>query len=419
MDVGNPYRRDGLLRRALPFLLAIAVLPYALLLVPQDARDTSLVLVAAGASAAIVLAVPLLPWDDLPSAVQVVPPLAFLVVVALLRHADGGHESGYGPLAMVSVLWLAMFATRTMLYVGIAGVAALFAVPMLTFGDPLYPAGEWRRAIAWTAVSALVGVVVQRLVEQRTRSLQYRDVNLAVSRVLFESRDLDDAIPALLEAIGSGLGWQYGIYWKPDQDARRLHRGGTWYDTACDVSELEADTQERVFDVDEGLIGSVWRDGDPRWVCDLADEPGLVRGEIVLRAGMRSGVFVPVPTGSHEQRDGLIEFLSTHTRKPDERMTESLRLTAGYIYQFIRRKEAEQRLQSLRALDINDNVVQDLVAAKLAIEAGDPEILHQAVDRALAEGKRIISELAQHAGSYRRVTGETEALDALSRRDTT
>jgi diguanylate cyclase (GGDEF)-like protein len=166
----HAFTRPDLVRRSAPFLgamvLALAVLP-----LPPDGDRPVVVLLAVAVSAVIVAVAALAPWSRLPRFAEVVPPLAYFVVVALLRESQGGAASGYAPLAMLPVFWLALYGTRGQLAIGIAGLAAVFLAPLALLSSPDYPASEWRLAILWICVAPIVGYTVQALVaELRTRA---------------------------------------------------------------------------------------------------------------------------------------------------------------------------------------------------------------------------------------------------------
>jgi len=114
-------------------------------------------------------------------------PLSYLVVIALLRHAEGGAVSGYTALCFLPLVWLAIVGSRRHVAAAVAGIAGLFLVPLLTLGGASYPAGEWRRAIAWTMVAGLVGFWVNalayRLRERGRRFKAQADRLLAVERM--------------------------------------------------------------------------------------------------------------------------------------------------------------------------------------------------------------------------------------------
>ena len=70
-----------------------------------------------------------------------------------------------------------------------------------------------------------------------------------------------------------------------------------------------------------------------------------------------------------------------------------------------RRREREQE-----ALDIHDNIVQGLAEAQMAFELGRTEQAREAVDRTLAEARRLVTALMgdPNPGDLRRSTGTDE-----------
>lgn len=162
----HPFAREGLIQRILPFG-GIALLAFALVPFPPAENQPVWLAVAAVLIASILGAAFLAPWDRLPTFVQSIPPFAFLPAVASLRQAEGGGASGYAPLVLVPVIWLALYGNRRQLAgaVGIAGVC--LSLPIILVGAPLYPASEWRRMFLLVVLSGVVGATVQRLVRRQ------------------------------------------------------------------------------------------------------------------------------------------------------------------------------------------------------------------------------------------------------------
>jgi diguanylate cyclase (GGDEF)-like protein len=168
------YARPGLGGRSAPFLGAM-LLAIALLPLPPGVGGVPELALAAALTGLIVLTVWLAPWHRLPQFAEVVPPLSYFVVIALLRESQGGALSGYSALAMLPVFWLALYGTREQLAISIAGLGAVFFVPLLLLGAPEYPETEWLRAIVWICVAPIVGFTVQALVaELRSRADETR-----------------------------------------------------------------------------------------------------------------------------------------------------------------------------------------------------------------------------------------------------
>lgn len=174
MSVGSEFEAEsggfgwpGLIPRAAPFLALILA---GFLVVPLPRGDHAGPLLAAGGLLVLVIVgVAAAPWGRLPAWAQVLPMLAFLGVVALLRDAEGGSVSAESPLALVPVFWCSLYGTRRQLSVVIAGMALMFVAPRLVVGDPHYPVTEWERAFIWPLTGLLMGLTVQSLVARIKR----------------------------------------------------------------------------------------------------------------------------------------------------------------------------------------------------------------------------------------------------------
>jgi diguanylate cyclase (GGDEF)-like protein len=165
-DLGGLNRR-GLRRRATPF---VALILAGFLVLPLPPVDHPAPLLAAGTLfLALLVSAALLPWQRLPGWVQVLPLLACLAVVALLRDAEGGAVSPEAALALVPVIWCALYGTRRQLGALIAGMALMFIVPRVFVGGPEYPVTEWERAFIWPLTGLLMGLTVQGLVARIKR----------------------------------------------------------------------------------------------------------------------------------------------------------------------------------------------------------------------------------------------------------
>ena len=73
---------------------------------------------------------------------------------------------------------------------------------------------------------------------------------------------------------------------------------------------------------------------------------------------------------------------------------------------------ARRREREAAALDIHDIIVQGLAEAQLAFDVGRPEQAREAVDRTLAQARRIVTELMGEPapGDLRRATPADQPL---------
>ena len=149
----------------LPFAVA-AVAGLASVALPGPELDQSLVAVACAVAAGMVVVGLALYAGHQERWLIGVLPLAYLVVVALLRHASGGTSTGLAVLALLPVVWLGAFGTRRQLIVGLVAMTLSLLVPFVIFGEPRYPPSSLRSALLSLMVAALTGLTMQRLLAE-------------------------------------------------------------------------------------------------------------------------------------------------------------------------------------------------------------------------------------------------------------
>ena len=178
-DAQGPFAREGLALRTTPFLVGI-VASFGLVLFQAEREFPFGVVLAAALASMVAAAVIAMPWAELPRAAQVVPPVAYLGVVALLVESYGA-QSPFSALALLPVVWLALHGTRGELNVALASVAALLLLPPMLVGGP-QSAGELRAGILWLVLAVGLGYAIITLVRaqrQRMAALEaaaYTDV---------------------------------------------------------------------------------------------------------------------------------------------------------------------------------------------------------------------------------------------------
>ena len=167
---------------ALPFTVIAVGTAYALLFVPLTRLDYSEVSAAAALSAAL-LGLALL-WPTFPRVATLGIPLGYIALAALLRDAAGGGASGFGGLFMLPVLWLAVTAGRRELAAVLAAMMTAQFVPLAFVGGAAYPDSGWRGALVLTTVTAIMGLMVQRLIEEtRQRNALLQEQTDSLTRV--------------------------------------------------------------------------------------------------------------------------------------------------------------------------------------------------------------------------------------------
>jgi len=172
-------------------LLAFAVLAASAVAVHPQGSDWRFVGLAALVFAVSAAAVAVSPVREDSQWLPLVPAFSALLAIGLLRQSQGGSISGYSPLAILAVVWVAVVLDRRAVRLVTFGSALMFAVPLLLIGAPEYPASGWRGAALWTLVAYVVGSVVHSaVVEQRRQAADAR-------RHVAEMEDMQMAFTAI------------------------------------------------------------------------------------------------------------------------------------------------------------------------------------------------------------------------------
>lgn|GEM_PF-564848 len=221
--VSRPLSDPGAAGRVAPFAAA-AIIALVLALLPSMSSDLSMLTAAALLTTIVIAAALLVPWVRLPAWCQATIPLSFFAVVALLRQSGGGAISGYSPLVMLPILWLAIYGSRTQFRLGIAATAVTFVVPQILVGPPLYPDTGWRGSVIWVTIGLLAGSATQELVTQsRHRSADLAALG-AITRALSAN---SDPRPELCAAAQLVTGAAFTVLFEPHLDGTLVATAGT------------------------------------------------------------------------------------------------------------------------------------------------------------------------------------------------
>jgi diguanylate cyclase len=170
-------RRLRLLSVHAPAAPAAAICLVALAAVGLHVHGTNRLLFGLAAAIALVTvaAAALAPWSRLPLGLVVVLAMACDLVIGLLRHASGGTNSGYAPLAVLPALWVGLVLGRRSIAVITASTAATLLGPTIAFGAPLYPAAGLRGSILVSVVAWIVSAGAYVLMNAQRRQTALAD----------------------------------------------------------------------------------------------------------------------------------------------------------------------------------------------------------------------------------------------------
>jgi diguanylate cyclase (GGDEF)-like protein/PAS domain S-box-containing protein len=188
-------------------------------------------------------------------------------------------------------------------------------------------------------------VLIVADISGRKRGELLQQLEHTVTRVLAESRSVDDTMPLVLRAFGELSGWAYGARWVIQED-QRLRCQDVWHDETPETAafaEFNRQRRQVLGDKrDAGLLRRVWNEGKPAWVADIARDATLERTAAALQAGLKSGFGFPVLIAGKFY--GVMEFFARDVRPRDDDLIRIASSIGSQIGQFIARKEAESNL---------------------------------------------------------------------------
>ena len=176
---------------------------------------------------------------------------------------------------------------------------------------------------------------------QRERRLA---MQLAVAQVVGESTTSDEALPAMLESLGTNLGFDMAGLWFVSSDHHTRYLAG-WFapDRAC--REFHRDSIGRVLQKGKDLPGRIWAAESPLWIEDLQSDDNFLRSTSARADGLVTGWGVPVRVGN--QVIAVVEFFTRQRQREDSEMMATVETVCASIGQFMARSAQESRLEEL------------------------------------------------------------------------
>jgi diguanylate cyclase (GGDEF)-like protein/PAS domain S-box-containing protein len=188
-------------------------------------------------------------------------------------------------------------------------------------------------------------------ITEKKRAERRLQMGHTVTRLLAESRSIEEALPQVLRTVCEGGGWAYGQRWALNRAANLLHCAETWSAADPRLEEFQAFNRSRMQTPGNGrsLIHRVWETNGPVWLDDLEQETQMQRGPMALKAGLHSAFALPILVGDGFY--GVMEFFGREVRRPDHELMEIVRTIGSQVGQFMARKAAEQNLRFVASHD--------------------------------------------------------------------
>ncbi len=235
------------------------------------------------------------------------------------------------------------------------------------------------------AVGVLVSQALERMGAAARHAKAAEDTRAVTDllRAVTSATTREQAMQRALSTIRDGFGWDYGSYWAVDPADRALHfvlESGSAGQEFRDVT-LRASFREGV-----GLSGRAWKTRDLFFVEDLAEMTDCVRAPAARRAGVKSGVCLPILVGGEVV--GTMDFFATRTLVLAPGRAAALRSAAFLLGQALERFAATERLtEAGRQLLESISEVERNVLSATAVAADGQRLAAQANDEVAGLGE--------------------------------
>jgi len=194
----------------------------------------------------------------------------------------------------------------------------------------------------------IVEDITDRKQEELRRTMEY-----AVTRMLAEEESLVDLFPKVIKTICHSMGWEFGLAWTWDYDARGLKCCASWGAEAKELREFVADSMQRVIQPmpgeQKGLLRRTYLSGEAVWITDIGLAQGFKRADLIWRAGLRGAFAFPLLRGNEVV--GVMEFYHRGAHQSEKSLIGTAQSIGRQIGQYMGRREAEEALKFVAGHD--------------------------------------------------------------------
>jgi len=266
---------------------------------------------------------------------------------------------------------------------------------------------DGRRLATLRCVGVLVSQALERaaLAEEQDRTAQDVAAVTGVLELLTAATDADAALGVALDTVRRDFGWAYGSFWRVDPAAGVLRFERESGDAG---PEFRAVTLAATFAPGVGLAGRAWQADDLVSVADLGELTDCVRAPAAQRAGVRSGVCLPVRVGGRVV--GTMDFFALTTLTLSAGRRAALRNTAFLLGSALDRIAATEQLATAgRELVASIEEVERNVLSATSV-AGEGRRLAEAAHDVVAQLGDSSRQVGQVAVTIGTIAGQTNLL---------
>ncbi|ELS00525.1 PAS domain S-box [Xenococcus sp. PCC 7305] len=195
----------------------------------------------------------------------------------------------------------------------------------------------------------IIGIsgTINNITKQKLREI-YQKVDYQTTKVLAESLSIKDAITNIIQIICNNLGWQLGEFWKFKVQDNCLSPITSWSFPGDKLTHFIRDSSEISFLSGQSLVGTVWETENSLWIDELIEHPIFLRTDLSQQADLVTSFGFLVFHGL--EKLGIITLFCNKKKQEDPELLRLMTTLGSQIGQFIKRKQAEIKLQQQNKL---------------------------------------------------------------------
>ncbi|MBO3143460.1 GAF domain-containing protein [Dermatophilus congolensis] len=240
-----------------------------------------------------------------------------------------------------------------------------------------------RRIELLKCIGDLLSTALERIRYSAISQEQAQSANAvnSVLREVTQTTEESTAIQTALDTIRHEFNWEYGSFWGLDEKENVLR---FVIESGDAGEEFRQVTHNSTFAKGVGVAGRTWASNNLVYEPDLGQVTDCVRAPAAQRAGVRSGVCLPIVVDNKVV--GTMDFFATRTIDLNDTRREALRNTAFLVSHAIERIRGTQRI-SEAATHLLDSI------AEVEKEVHSARTIADEAARITTDAGRIIKEL--------------------------